>query len=292
MLDFRVNTFLTVCEYMNFTKAAERMCITQPAVSQHIHYLEKIYSTKFFEYEGKKIKLTDSGEIFYKAAVTMRHDETYLKEIISQNKQGKRKLFFGATLTIGEFIIPYKLHRYIEKMPDVEIEMIVANTRELIHKLEQRKIDFAFVEGYFNKSDYDYIVYSDNSFVCVAGNNYPVSDNVEKIEDLMKDTLIVREKGSGTREILEKNLEQKNFSINDFNKVMEIGNMNAIKYFTEENDGITFLYEAAVKNELGKGLLRKIKVRDFEIYHKFYFIWRKNSIFEEVYRQLADEFIN
>ena len=69
MLDFRINTFLTVCEYMNFTKAAQILCITQPAVSQHIKYLENTYNTKLFEYEGKKIKLTKSGEIFYQTAL-------------------------------------------------------------------------------------------------------------------------------------------------------------------------------------------------------------------------------
>ena len=91
MLDFRIDTFLTVCEYMNFTKAAEILCITQPAVSQHIKYLEKTYDTKFFEYEGKKINLTKSGKIFYQTATTMKHDEEYLKEKIIQEKLGITK---------------------------------------------------------------------------------------------------------------------------------------------------------------------------------------------------------
>ena len=76
MLDFRMETFLAVCRYMNFTRAAEKLNITQPAVSQHIRFLEKHYNTKLFRYEGKKLELTEAGEILKNASLTMMHDET------------------------------------------------------------------------------------------------------------------------------------------------------------------------------------------------------------------------
>ena len=80
MLDFRMETFLAVCRYMNFTRAAEKLNITQPAVSQHIRFLEKHYNTKLFRYEGKKLELTEAGEILKNASLTMMHDETAMQD--------------------------------------------------------------------------------------------------------------------------------------------------------------------------------------------------------------------
>ncbi|MBV7276863.1 LysR family transcriptional regulator [Clostridium sp. PL3] len=290
MLDFRIHTFLTVCEYMNFTKAAEVLCITQPAVSQHIKYLEKLYDTKFFEYEGKKIGLTESGKMFYQSCITMKHDEEYLKEKIAQEKLGIKSLKFGATLTIGEFILPSKLHNYLSKNKNMKITMIVENTKELLYKLDHGEIDFALVEGYFIKSEYDYVVYSKENYICVAGKNYTLKKHPHILEDLLEETLIIREKGSGTRDIFEKNLERQNLTVNDFSKVIEIGNINAIKHLVKNDNGITTLYEAAVKDELENGILRKIKIDDLQKNHNFYFIWRKNSVFENLYKELVNEF--
>ncbi|WP_160688451.1 LysR family transcriptional regulator [Clostridium sp. C2-6-12] len=294
MLDFRINTFLTVCDYMNFTKAAEILCITQPAVSQHIKYLENTYDTKLFEYEGKKIKLTKAGELLYQTSVTMKHDEEYLKGKIKEEKLGVTSIKFGATLTIGEFILPPKLNDYFNKNKNknanIKITMIVDNTKELLNKLEHGEIDFALVEGYFTKSEYNYVVYSKENYICVAGKEYEFKKKPNILEDLLEETLIVREKGSGTRDILEKNLEEQNLHINDFSKVIEIGNINSIKYLVKNNNGITALYEAAVKEELENGTLQKVEISDLQKNHKFYFIWRKNSAFEALYLQILNEF--
>ena len=292
MLDFRINTFLTVCEYMNFTKAAEILCITQPAVSQHIKYLENTYSAKLFEYEGKKIKLTKAGELLCQTSITMKHDEEYLKGKIKEEQLGNTSIKFGATLTIGEFILPSKLCDYFNnnKNKNMKITMIVENTKELLHKLEHGEIDFALVEGYFTKSEYNYVVYSKENYICVVGKDYKFKKQPNILEDLLEETWIVREKGSGTRDILEKNLEEQNLSVNDFEKVIEIGNINSIKYLVKNNNGITTLYEAAVKDELESGTLQKVEVSDLQKNHNFYFIWRKNSAFEELYLQILNEF--
>lgn len=290
MLDFRINTFLTVCEYMNFTKAAEILCITQPAVSQHIKYLENIYNAKLFENEGKKIRLTKSGELLYQTSITMKHDEKFLKEKILEEKSGARNLKFGATLTIGEFILPLKLHNYINKNNNMNITMIVENTKELLNKLEHGEIDFALVEGYFIKSEYDYVIYSQENYICVAGKDYKFKKQPKLLEDLLEETLILREKGSGTRDIFEKNLEERNLTIKDFNKVIEIGNINTIKYLVKSSCGITILYEAAVEEELENGSLQKVEISDLQKKHHFYFIWRKNSAFKAFYLEIINEF--
>ena len=98
MLDFRMETFLTVCQCMNFTRASEKLNITQPAVSQHIHFLEEHYNTKLFRYEGKKLKLTGAGEILRNASLTMMHDEISMQNQMQKSEE-EEEIRFGATRT-------------------------------------------------------------------------------------------------------------------------------------------------------------------------------------------------
>lgn len=105
---------------------------------------------------------------------------------------------------------------------------------------------------------------------------------------MLTERIIIREKGSGTREILERNLEARNLSVEDFRHTVEIGGMNAIKTLVEAGYGITFLYEAAVRNELNNGVLKEIKLKDFNMLHDFKFIWNKGSVFSDHYRNICD----
>jgi LysR family transcriptional regulator, transcriptional activator of the cysJI operon len=287
MTDYRIATFLEVCRCMNFTKAAEELSITQPAVSQHIHYLEAFYDVKLFAYEGKKVRLTEAGDVLYQAAVTMKHDELYLKHSISDLNNRKKRLIFGATLTIGEFVMAEPLKVFLTIYPDIEVRMMIGNTSELLEKLSLGEIDVALVEGNFTKKDYDYIVYSRERYIPVCNKEYVFKSKPEKLEDLLSERIIIRENGSGTREILEKNLEARNLCFEDFRHVVEIGGMNAIKSLVEFGCGITFLYEAAVKKELDHEILREIKLKDFHVSHDFAFIWNKGSAFSEDYREIC-----
>jgi DNA-binding transcriptional LysR family regulator len=287
MIDFRIDTFLAVCRCMNLTKAAELLNITQPAVTQHIHYLEDYYGGKLLAYEGKKMYLTNAGKLLYEAAVTMKHDDMNLQESIKNIDKWKKRLIFGATLTIGEYVIAEHLKEFLNLYPNVEIRMIVGNTSELLDKLVLGEIDFALVEGNFEKNKFDYMVYSQEQYISVCKTKYTFKKEPEKLSDLLSECIIVREKGSGTREILEKNLEARNLGFEDFKHVIEIGGMNAIKTIVASGYGITFLYKAAVKKELEDGILREIKLKDFQVTHDFSFVWNKGSIFSDNYREIC-----
>lgn len=288
MLDFRMDTLIAVCHYMNFTKASEKLNITQPAVSQHIRHLEADYGIKIFQYDGKKLKLTEEGKILLDAATTIKHDDLFLREQLKDLRREQRNLIFGTTLTIGEFVIPERLTAYLRKYPDTSIHMTVANTYQLLEKLNNGEIDFAIIEGYFTKSEYDYLQYSRENYIPVCGADYRLNGRCETVEDLPAERLIVREPGSGTREILERILGEKNITIQDFKNFVEISNMNAIKSLVQANCGITFLYEAAVKKEIEEGTLKEIWLKDYHVTHDFTFVWRKGSIFAERYRELFE----
>jgi DNA-binding transcriptional LysR family regulator len=286
MIDFRIDTFLAVCRCLNLTRAAEQLNITQPAVTQHIHYLEDYYGSKLFTYEGKKMCLTNSGKLLYQASITMKHDDEFLKENMRDLGKWKKRLIFGATLTIGEFVMPEHIKVYLDLFPNIELRMIVGNTNSLLDKLKLGEIDFALVEGNFAKNEFDSMVYSGELYIPVCNKDYSFQREPEQLKDLLSERIIIREDGSGTREILEKNLEARNLGFEDFRHVIEIGEMNAIKSLVVSGYGITFLYEAAVKKELKEGILRKIKLNDFQVTHDFSLVWNKGSVFSENYQEV------
>ena len=278
MLDYRMDTFLAVCKTMNYTKAADLLHISQPAVSQHIHWLEEAYGVPLFSFEGRKLRLTDAGSRLFYATNNMQNDAVALRE---QLRSGVRERFvFGATQTIGNFVLPERIADYLIRNPEADIRMLVDNTESLLHSLDEGALDFAVIEGYFRKNQYAYAHYSDERFICVAGAGYVFSSEPRVLSDLFCERLILRESGSGTREILERALTERNCSIQDFERRLEISSICAIKTLAAANLGITFLYAAAARAELMAGTLREIPLGDLQIEHPFTIVWRKNSIFD------------
>ncbi len=288
MLDFRIDTFLAVCKFMNFTKASQYLNITQPAVSGHIKYLEEYYQVKLFVYSGKKMQLTKEGKILLEVATTLKHDDIFLKKKL-KNQSQKQELIFGATLSVGEYIMPRIINSLLQENCNLAIKMKVANTSELLQGINEGKLDFAIVEGYFNKNEYDYRTFCYEDYICVGANDLKI-DNLVDISSLFKFNLIIRERGSGSREIIARWLKERNLDLTDFDKVIEIGNINTIKQLVANLQGITFIYQMAVTNEINQGILKQIKINDLQIRHEINFIWRKNSVFSDYYQQLFELF--
>ena len=119
MQDFRMSTFLSVCRTLNYTRSAAELNITQPAVSQHIAYLEKAYGAKLLSYRGKKLALTPAGELLRDAAATMAHDEATLRDAIAALAGPRRRLRLGMTLTAGEYVLAEPLAHYLVGHPEV-----------------------------------------------------------------------------------------------------------------------------------------------------------------------------
>lgn len=296
MLDFRIETLILVCKYMNFTKAAEKLNITQPAVSQHIKFIEESYGITLFKYEGKKMSLTEECKILLEAVITMKNDEIHLKEMFKERKLGKKKLRFGVTCTIGEYIIGTKISKVIKEKDNTEIKLEVNNSNVLLMDLNNGEIDFAIVEGYFEKNQYDYVTLSQERFIAVCSKDNKILNKFKNkkiyLKDLLGENLLIREEGSGSREIFLNNIRERNYNINDFKNYYEIGNINVIKQLAIQNFGITFVYEVAVKEELKKGILYEISLEDFNVTHDFNFIWRKNSGFKDYYMKIYESLKN
>lgn len=289
MLDFRIDTFLCVCKHLNFTKAAQELCITQPAVSQHIKFLENYYGQRLFAYDNRQLTLTEAGIALKEAMLNIRHDTLHLKNYVLEGGQGRRNLNFGATLSIGEFLLPDRLSDFILNSPATQIHFKLANTSHLLADLDEGVIDFAFVEGNFAKDTYDYITLKKDPFIAVCGSDDPLPA-VSDLTELFGHTLLVREEGSGTREILENFLLQSGYRLESFLTVHELNSPQMILSLIKRGCGISFLYRTVVEQELALGTVREISIPDFHLSHELNFIWRKNSIYGDFYRKLPEEF--
>lgn len=286
MLDYRLESFLVLCRTRSYTKAAEVLHITQPAVSQHIKFLEGYYKCKLINSSNRKVSLTKEGEFLQEFAITVASDAKHFKEMIGCSQAEEIEFTFGATLSIGEYVMPKILSHLLKTNPNMQFHMSVANTKRLLERLNSGELDFILVEGQFDKSIYDTTLFSLENFSPVCSPQSELANRPVEFDELLKNRLILREKGSGTREIFEHILEEHNYSLHAFDKIIEIGNMQAIKQMVSNGLGITFLFEVAAKRALKAGELSQINLLEFSEQREFNFVMLKDSFFKERYMEL------
>lgn len=270
MLDYRIETFLTLCECLNYRKTAEILHISQPAVTQQIHYLEQLYSQKLFTYENRKIQKTQAAVLLERYARTAKlHDQT-LREKLEHTEINNLRL--GATKTIGDFYIHQHICRYLEKKENA-LTLIVDNTEHLLKLLEENSLDFAIVEGFFDKNNFDSILLKKEPFVGICRKDHPFAGREVSIEELLEETIIHREDGSGTRAILEQELSGYNESLQRFKRHICISSFKLIIDLVKEGQGVSFVYNILADSdpELAKFTIKgESVVREFNIVYLKY----------------------
>ena len=275
MLDYRILTFLKLCETMNYRITAEELNMTQPAVTQHIHYLEEEYECKLFIYNRKKLEKTNQAILLEEYARSAYYNEIYLKRKIKS--ENKIKINIGATKTIGEFVIGEKIKKLV-KNEKYDISLTIDNTEKLIKLMELNKLDFILVEGIFNKDKYGYKLYKKDDFIGICSKNHKFNEKSIKFEELFKEDIIIREEGSGTRGIFEQFLSENSFSLEFFKKKITINNFNLIKELVSANCGISFVYNSVVNknDEIGKFYFKN------KIEREFNYLYLKNTSAKEL----------
>lgn len=290
MQDFRVKTFLAVCQTMNYTTAAKELHITQPAVSQHIAFLEREYGVKLFRYTKRKLALTQEGLILRDALSTMVHDDGLLKRKLQAMAKGQRQdLKIGMTLTAGEYVAARPLALFLATHPEVRATVRSGDTASLLQLLDAGTIDCAFVEGLFDQSPYAHDSFSTEELLCVCSADHPLSGERASLEELLGIPLFVREAGSGTRAVLEHALAGRDLTLSSFADISEVGSLDIIKVLVAEGLGISFMYGAAIKREVEEGALGTIALKGKPIVHDISFLRLKDSAFEPQFKHLFKE---
>lgn len=271
MLDYRMETFLTLCDTMNYHAAAEKLCMTQPAVTQHIRALEQHYGCRLLHWDGRRLTLTHQGETLRTHAVAERQREHRLRAELTQPKEVRLRI--GATKTIGEFVLADQLSRCLTD-PARTVSLQVDNTAEVLARLERGEIDFALVEGSFDKARYAHRLYRQEPFVGVCGRTHPFAGQVVAADRLWDEHLLLREEGSGTRRILERQLEVHGHAAADFARVTELGNFGLMARLLARGGCITFAYAAVAADNPALGTFG---VQGWELFRAFSYVWLPES---------------
>lgn len=277
MLDLKIFTFLEVAKYKNYTKAAAHLNLTQPAVTQHIKKLEEYYGCSLIDISGKSVKLTAQGEALYNYANFQIANE---EQLINQIKKIETPIKIGATLSIADYYLPPYLSSYLAGNDEL-ISLTVKNTKSIIEMLLSNELYCAFIEGIFDKSLFHFNEFYSTRFLPVARKGHPLEGVEASISDIHKYPLILREEGSGTREIYENYLYQNNDSILSATKVYEISSFGVIKKVLSTSDAISFMYEEVAKQEVEKGELCYLSIKDYSIERPLYFIYPSNSLMKK-----------
>ena len=271
MQDHRMETFLTVCETMNYRQAAERLHLTQPAVTQHIQSLESYYGCKLFSYDGRKLAKTEQAELLERRAHAINYQEARLRQDLRARQAPS--LSIGATKTIGEFVIGEHVSRYLD-VPGNRLSVDVDNTAHILERLNQGRLDFAIVEGYYSRSEYEDRLYQTDPFVGLCARDHPLAGQTVPLEGLWGEDLLLREKGSGTREILENFLNENNHAVTDFARVTCIGNLGLMGRLLERKQGITLAYAAAAAEN---SRLARFSVEGWELRREFNYVFLRDT---------------
>ena len=288
MLDYRAHTFLAVVRTGSFTRAAEELHVTQPAVSQHVRQLEAHYGCALFSKTGRGVEPTRAGRLLYQALDAERNDEDRLRaeiDALQGEKDARPPLRLGCTRTIADYVAPRLLTQHLARHPSEHVLMRTGNTAELVALIDTGEIDFALVEGYFDREAFESALLSREPYLAVAApGGRPTS-----ITDLLGNRLVLREPGSGTREILERHLAARDLAVDDFAGVIELASIPTIKACVAAGAGVSFMYRVAVESELASGTLADVTPPDFAIEHDFRLIWQRGSRYADRYRSLLRE---
>ena len=153
MLDYRMETFLILCEEMNYRKTAQILHLSQPAVTHHIQFLEHEYGCSLFTYAGRQLIQTPQGRALEEYARSVKHNDLEVRRKLAD--QHVLELKVGATKTIGDYVINHRVNRFLTSQ-DHALTFIVDNTEHLLQMLDDGQLDFAVVEGYFSKTHFEW----------------------------------------------------------------------------------------------------------------------------------------
>lgn len=291
MFDYRLKVFYTVANRLSFTKAANELSISQPAVTKHIKEIENQLNTKLFDRKGTTIQLTESGKILFVYAEKSRQLYRDLEFAISQlNKAEKGKLKIGASTTIAQYILPEILAKFNSYYKDINIELVTHNSEDISTLLKNGQIDLGIVEGESKSSYFDYEKFKRDEIVLVCKSNHPLVNKNFKIKDLYDIDLIVREQGSGTQEFIQNQLKKSGLEVQKLNIIMQLGSSESIKNYLLHSEALAFLSINTILPELKNNQLSVIDIKNFSIERDFNFITLKGEQSELIH--LFMKFVN
>jgi LysR family transcriptional regulator, transcriptional activator of the cysJI operon len=272
--DLRV--FLSVSKHLNYTRAGEEINLSQPSVSVRIRQLETELRVKLFEQLGKKVVLTDAGQLLvpYANRVMAAVDDAH-HAIDELQGLERGSLRIGASTTPGMYLVPQVVARFIRSHPRIDLHLRIKDTREVEDGVLSNEFDFGFVGGHLAAGEVSAVPWlTDELLLVVSPTHRLAGKKTVKKQDLQRERFIVRESGSATRATIVSQLQQANF---DLEAVIEMENPESIKKAVQSGLGIAFISKFAIATELTAKTLTAIRVRDLAINRELKIVQRKDK---------------
>ena len=289
MLDYKLHVFLIVATRLSFSKAADELHITQPAITRHIKHLEDHFHQRLFDRKGNSISLTTAGELLLKHVKELFHfhkEMQFNMNALIDKTEGV--LSIAASTTIAQYILPEILAKFHKQFPGVKVELFSANTEVIEHQILNEEAQIGFIEGQAKNRELSYHPFMNDEIVLVIAKGHHLYEEVSiTLAHLKKLSLVLREKGSGTLEFIINALKKTQIDVNDLQVDMHLGSSESIKSYLKAKESVAFLSINTVSNELKSGDLRILDIEDFTIKRTF------NYIAKQGYKnELAQVFLN
>ncbi|NYE57868.1 selenium metabolism-associated LysR family transcriptional regulator [Carboxydothermus ferrireducens] len=283
MLHSQLVIFKVVAETKNISTAAKRLHMSQPAISLQIQSLENEVGVKLFERSNKGVRLTKAGEIFYQKVqdiIDKIHEAYELAR--DAGGESKGKLYIGATLTIGEYVLPKLLAYFYKLYPEIEMRVKIANTDTIYHELVEKTIDIGLIEGPIDDEELKVEKFWEDELVVVVPYHH-IWGSKERlpVAELLKERIILREEGSGTRKVLEIALKELGLDLNDLNVTMEFSSTQAIKEVVAAGLGVTIISELTVRRDCDLKMFKKLSILEAPIRRPLSFVLTKSTAHEK-----------
>lgn len=276
----QLNIFKSIVSTKSFSKTAEMLHLSQPAVSQHIHSLEQQYGTKLFDRTTKRVILTRAGRVLdWYATEIIRLLEQSHKEINQTIGEIKGTLLVGASLTIGENILPRIIGLFKNDYPEVEIQMEVSNTHNIVHGILDKRLDVGLIEGPEDYEEINVIPFIRDELQLIVPFTHPLAEKKKvTLNDIARLSFVLREKGSGTRKVMEASLLKAGLDPAALNIALELGSTQAVIGAVEAGFGATFLSSWAVKKELLLETVKAVKISGLKIVRDLAVVYHKKKV--------------
>ena len=258
--NFRLVVFRTVAEQRSFRKAAEELYLTQPAVSLQVKALEEVIGVQLFDRTGAQIALTEAGKVLL--GYSQQANALFVQaeqEIAALSGDHAGQLALGASTTIAQYVLPRLLGEYCREYPRVHPTLISGNTEQIVEAVEKQKIELGFIEGPARSREVKSEPFLEDELVLIASTAHEWAERASiTVTDLCSAPLLMRERGSGTRRVIEMALERQGVKRNSMRIVMELDSTEAIKSAVEAGLGVGFVSRCAIAKDLRLGTNFKI----------------------------------
>ena len=282
-MDIKLQSLITVAEMKNFSQAARKLQLTQPAISQHIRRLEKEYDVTIFQKTQNGLVLTPEGEIIYKYARRIESLYLSMESRIIDSKKKSYSLRVGISHTSESTIIVETLAKYSTDTKDINIKVYSDTIKKLYEKLENYEIDLAIVEGKITDKKFSNILLDSDSLLLAMNKSNPLSNKKSiSINELKKERIILRSPGSETRNLFLSKLETMNTHLEDLNVIMEIDNIQTIKDLIRKGLGVSILPRSACLEEIKNESLVLLPIEDLPMVREINILFQKDFIDQKI----------